>query len=182
VSSPFSAGIEPAGIVLGVSIAIPPPHASVLSRWRERAGDPQAQLVPPHVTLLPPTTVPATEIAAVESHLADVAKAVDPFAMHLSGTGTFRPISQVVFVQVAAGLAECELLEARVRSGPVGRSLAFPYHPHVTVAQDVEPTALDAVYDGLSDFVARFEVLSFTMFERGTDGSWLPRRAFSLGR
>jgi hypothetical protein len=30
--------------------------------------------------------------------------------------------------------------------------------------------------------VARFGVRSFTMFERGTDGSWLPQRAFPLGR
>ncbi|MCW2602477.1 MAG: 2-5 ligase [Pseudonocardiales bacterium] len=169
-------------VVLGVSIAIPQPHAATLARWREKAGDPQAHLVPPHVTLLPPTIVDAEQVAGIEAHLSDAAKAVEPFAMHLSGTGTFRPVSQVVFVQVAAGLAECELLETRVRSGPIGRDLAFPYHPHVTVAQDVDATSLDFVYDGLSDFIARFGVRSFTMFERGTDGSWLPRRAFPLGR
>lgn len=169
-------------VVLGVSIAIPQPHAGTLARWRDKAGDPQAHLVPPHVTLLPPTVVPAAQVPEIEVHLGAAAQAVDPFAMHLSGTGTFRPISQVVFVQVAAGLAECELLEAQVRSGPLGRTLAFPYHPHVTVAQDVEGTALDYVYEGLSDFVARFAVRSFTMFERGTDGSWLPRRAFPLGQ
>lgn len=168
-------------VVLGVSIPIPDPHGATLSRWREKAGDPQAHLVPPHVTLLPPTVVEAAAVPAIEAHLAKAAEAVPPFAMHLSGTGTFRPISQVVFVQVAAGLAECELLEAQVRSGPVGRTLEFPYHPHVTVAQDVSPTALDVVYDGLSDFVARFGVRSFTMYERGTDGSWLPRRTFPLG-
>jgi 2'-5' RNA ligase len=168
-------------VVLGVSIAIPQPHSATLSRWREKAGDPQAHLVPPHVTLLPPTVVPAADVPAIEDHLARAARTVQPFAMHLSGTGTFRPVSQVVFVQVAAGLVECELLEAQVRSGPIARTLAFPYHPHVTVAQDVDPDALDRVYEGLRDFVARFAVQSFTMFERGTDGSWLPRRAFPLG-
>jgi 2'-5' RNA ligase len=112
--------------------------------------------------------------------LADASRAVGPFAMHLAGAGTFRPVSQVVFVQVAAGLVECELLEARVRSGPLARALDFPYHPHVTVAQDVDPDALDDTYEGLRDFVARFEVRSFTMYERGTDGTWLPRREYSL--
>lgn len=168
-------------VVLGVSIPIPDPHAATLSRWRETAGDPQAHLVPPHVTLLPPTVVDAADVPSIEAHLAQAARAVQPFAMHLSGTGTFRPISQVVFVQVAAGLAECEMLEARVRSGPAGRPLDFPYHPHVTVAQDVAAAALDVVYEGLSDFVARFGVGSFTMYERGTDGTWLPRRSFPLG-
>ena len=169
-------------VVLGVSIAIPPPHDGPLSRWRDDAGDPQARLVPPHVTLLPPTVVEREQVPMIEAHLGSAAAAVEPFSMHLSGTGTFRPVSQVVFVQVAAGLAECEVLEARIRSGPLARTLDFPYHPHVTVAQDVEPAALDQVYEGLSDFVARFPVRSFTLFERGTDGSWLPRQAFELGR
>jgi 2'-5' RNA ligase len=167
-------------VVFGVSIAIPPPHADVLSAWRARSGDPQADLVPPHVTLLPPTGASAAQAREIEEHLADASRAVGPFAMHLAGAGTFRPVSQVVFVQVAAGLVECELLEARVRSGPLARALDFPYHPHVTVAQDVDPDALDDTYEGLRDFVARFEVRSFTMYERGTDGTWLPRREYSL--
>jgi 2'-5' RNA ligase len=178
-------GAAPPGdgkVVLGVSIAIPQPHAGTLSRWREQAGDPQAHLVPPHVTLLPPTVIAASTVPLIEAHLRDVAKAAAPFAMHLTGTGTFRPASQVVFVRVATGQADCERLEAGVRSGPIVRALEFPYHPHVTVAQDVAPTALDDVYDGLSDFAARFGVRSFTMFERGTDGSWQPRRAFPLGQ
>lgn len=168
-------------VVLGVSIAIPPPHAEVLVRWREQAGDPQAHLVPPHVTLLPPTVVAASTVPLIEAHLGEVAKAAAPFAMHLTGTGTFRPVSQVVFVRVATGQADCERLEAAVRSGPIQRTLEFPYHPHVTVAHDVAPDALDYVHEGLSEFVARFGVASFTMFQRGTDGSWLPRRVFPLG-
>jgi 2'-5' RNA ligase len=178
-------GAAPPGdgkVVLGVSIAIPQPHAGTLSRWREQAGDPQAHLVPPHVTLLPPTVVDAAQVPAIEAHLSAAAKAAQPFSMHLSGTGTFRPVSQVVFVRVATGQADCERLEEEVRSGPIKRTLEFPYHPHVTVAQDVAPTALDEVHDGLSDFVARFGVRSFTMFQRGTGGSWHPRRAFPLGQ
>jgi 2'-5' RNA ligase len=167
-------------VVLGVSIAIPEPFAQVLTDWRERAGDPHAGLVPPHVTLLPPTIAAEGEVAKIEQHLAEAAASIGPFAMHLSGSGTFRPVSQVVFVQVAAGLVECELLEARVRSGPLERSLDFPYHPHVTVAQDVAAGALDAAYDGLRGFAARFEVGAFTMFERGRDGGWQPKREFAL--
>lgn len=169
-------------VVLGVSIAVPSPHAGILVDARVRAGDPQALLVPPHVTLLPPTRVRRDDLAMIEAHLADAAAAISPFSMHLSGTGTFRPVSQVVFVQVAAGLAECELLEARVRSGPLARDLDFPYHPHVTIAQDVQPSALDIAYESLQDFVARFGVGAFTMFERGKDGAWQPRREFPLGQ
>lgn len=168
-------------VVLGVSIPIPSPHAGILVDARHRAGDPHALQVPPHVTLLPPIRVARGALERIEGHLADAATVIGPFAMHLSGTGTFRPVSQVVFVQVASGLAECELLEARVRSGPLARELDFPYHPHVTIAQDVMPSALDKAYESLQDFVARFQVGAFTMFERGKDGAWQPRREFPLG-
>ena len=38
--------------------------------------------------------------------------------MHLSGTGTFSPVSEVVFVAVARGIGSCELLANDVRARP----------------------------------------------------------------
>ncbi|HET8582276.1 MAG TPA: 2'-5' RNA ligase family protein [Jatrophihabitans sp.] len=167
--------------VVGVAIAIPQPHATVLSKWRRQVGDPAGELVFPHVTLLPPTPVPAELMDAVEKHLAAAAAEHPPFVMHLAGTGTFRPTSPVVFIQVATGVADCELLEQAVRSGPLQRELDFPYHPHVTVAQDIPDAALDDAYEGLSGFVARFPVDRFVLFSRDPDGRWQWRSEFALG-
>ena len=62
-------------------------------------------------------------MADVEKHLADVAAASgQPFIMHLAGTGTFRPTSPVVFVQVARGRRR--LRGARVGDPRAGRSSA----------------------------------------------------------
>jgi 2'-5' RNA ligase len=169
-------------VLLGVAVAIPQPHATVLANWRRRVGDPMADLVFPHVTLLPPTPVAADALTDVEKHLAEAAASHHPFVMHLSGTGTFRPTSQVVFIQVATGVADCEALEREVRSGPLSRDLQFPYHPHVTVAQDVDDSRLDEAYEGLSAFVARFRVDGFVLFSRDPDGRWSWRREFPLGR
>jgi 2'-5' RNA ligase len=72
------------------------------------------------------------------------------------------------------------MLEKAIRTGPLARRLDFPYHPHVTVAQDVPDEALDLAYDGLSGFVARFVVERFSLFERHPDGKWLPRTEFDL--
>ncbi len=168
-------------VTLGVAIAIPEPHATVLTGWRRRIGDPQADLIWPHVTLLPPTPVGPDRLDVIENHLAGAAASRPPFVMHLLGTGTFRPVSPVVFIQVARGLSDCEVLEKTIRTGPLQRKLDFPYHPHVTVAQDVPDEALDLAYDGLSGFVARFAVERFTVFERHADGKWLPRTEFALG-
>ncbi|WP_375488464.1 2'-5' RNA ligase family protein [uncultured Jatrophihabitans sp.] len=173
--------MRPGDIVVGVALAIPQPHASILTGWRRQVRDPNADLVFPHVTLLPPTVLPADAVDEVEAHLARAAKTREPFVMHLAGTGTFRPVSPVVFVQVSAGVADCELLEREVRTGPLGRELDFPYHPHVTVAQDIADAQLDEAYDGLADFVARFTVEHVVLFSRDERGEWAWRAQFPLG-
>ena len=163
---------SPDTVVVGVVVAVPEPWAQLLVDWRAKVGDPQAQLVPPHVTLLPPTEVPREARPEITTHLGRVAAGHPPFDVHLQGTGTFRPVSEVVFVAVARGIADCELIAADVRSGPLARALAFPYHPHVTVAQDVASDMLDLAYSGLSEMTAEFRVEEFTEFEQQPGGEW----------
>ena len=123
---------------IGVSIAIPSPHAEMLQAKRASFGDPLADSIPTHVTLLPPTEVDGDDLSDVVEHLAEVAAHGHAFPMVLRGTGTFRPISPVVFVTVAAGVSGCELLADAVRSGPLEVDLTFPYHPHVTIAHHLD--------------------------------------------
>jgi 2'-5' RNA ligase len=167
---------------IGVAIDIPEPWGSELTRRRGAAGDPQAAYVPAHVTLLGPTDVNTDLLPAVEKHLEAVASAHRPFTIRLRGTGTFRPITEVVFVTLAVGISECEILAGAIAAAEgVHRDVRFPYHPHVTVAQDVPPDALDAVFEDLADFSARFDVSSFTLFSHGGEGPWRRRRDFPLG-
>lgn len=171
----------PAGTaVLGIVVPVPEPWAQLLVDWRAKVGDPQAALVPPHVTLLPPTEVPLADRAAISAHLAEVARLHPPFDMHLAGTGTFSPVSEVVFVAVARGIGNCELLANDVRRGPLDRALAFPYHPHVTVAHDVPADMLEMAYAGLADLSAEFRVEHFTEFEQTPGGAWTVAREYPL--
>ena len=167
---------------IGVAIDIPEPWGTELTRRRAAAGDPQAAYTPAHVTLLGPTEVATESLPAVEKHLEAVASAQPPFTIHLRGTGTFRPITEVVFVTLAVGISECELLAAAIaRAEGVHRDARVPYHPHVTIAHDVPPAALDAAFEDLAGFSARFDVTSFTLFSHGGEGPWRPRRDFPLG-
>jgi 2'-5' RNA ligase len=174
--------VDPATTRIGVAIDIPEPWGSQLTRRRAAAGDPQAAYTPAHVTLLGPTEVATDMLPAVEKHLGAVASAQQPFPMLLRGTGTFRPVTEVVFVTVVQGISECEQLAGAIAAADgVHRDGRFPYHPHVTVAQDVAPAALDAVFDDLATFSARFQVASFTLFSHGGEGLWQRRRDFPLG-
>jgi 2'-5' RNA ligase len=165
---------------VGVATGIPEPWGGQLDRFRSEAGDPLAALTPAHVTLLGPTDVASSALPAIEEHLAGVAARHAAFPVWLRGTGTFRPVTEVVFVSVAVGISEFELLAGAVRGGPLERELHFPYHPHVTVAHDIPAPALDAVFDKLADFSAQFRVERFTLYVHGADGQWRPVRDFPL--
>ena len=165
----------------GVAFGIPEPYTSELQGWRERLGDPNAAGIPPHVTLLPPTSLHEGVLEQVEEHLRQVAASERPFRMHLRGSASFRPVSPVVFVPLVQGIADCERVEAKVRSGPLARTLKFPYHPHVTVAHDLAEPALDRAFASLSSYEALFEVWGFTLFEQDREGVWRPQRDFPFG-
>ena len=76
---------------IGVAIQVPAPYGPELQAARAGFGDPLAQDIPPHVTLLGPTVVDPAQLEAVGDHLTAVGKEHGPFTVHLRGTGTFRP-------------------------------------------------------------------------------------------
>jgi 2'-5' RNA ligase len=166
---------------IGVAIGIPEPYGRELQGWRERLGDPNAKRIVPHVTLLPPTTVPSAQLPAIEEHLRTIAADEVIFEIKLRGSATFLPVSPVVFVPLVQGISECERLEAKVRSGPLARELRFPYHPHVTVAHDLPLDALGRAFEQVRGYEASFRVWGFTLFEQDVDGTWRPQRDFVFG-
>lgn len=166
---------------IGVAIAVPEPHGRELQRVREGYGDPLASSIPTHITLLPPTEVAADDLDRIDKHLRTVAESERPFEIHLRGTGTFHPVSPVVFVSVVFGISDCERVEARVRCGPLARETSFPYHPHVTIAHDLPADVLERAFDEMAGYDVRFEVWGFSLYEHGPDEIWRPQRDFPLG-
>jgi 2'-5' RNA ligase len=165
---------------IGVAIPIAEPYGSELQKFRSEFGDPMATSIPTHVTLLPPTEIDDADLSSIDDHLIEVAARFPSFRIRLRGTATFRPISPVVFVPLAEGISSCEVLQSQVRSGPLAVDLRFPYHPHVTIAHDLDKDALDRAYDALSEYDCAFDVAAFSRYEHGSDGVWRPQRDFPL--
>ncbi|NYG60214.1 2'-5' RNA ligase [Nocardioides daedukensis] len=163
---------------IGVSIAIPEPWATRLQNYRTSIGDESATKIPTHITLVPP--LEAEDMDAVESHLSAVAERTSRFEIHLRGTGTFRPVSPVVFVGVVRGISECEQLANVARSGPLGQELDFPYHPHVTIAHHLPSEALDRAFSELADFECQFEASEFHLYVHDEQVGWRISRSFAL--
>jgi 2'-5' RNA ligase len=168
-------------VTIGVSIAVPDPYGRELQDYRVALGDESARRIPTHVTLLPPYDVADTDVDLVADHLSRAAAAQPAFRLHLRGTGTFRPVSPVVFVNVVDGISRCEQLAGLVRTGPLAAALRFPYHPHVTVAHDLDDHLLDRAFGDLASFECSFEAAEFHLYRHDEDEGWQPTQTFRLG-
>jgi 2'-5' RNA ligase len=165
---------------IGVAVAIPEPWASQLQDYRTAVGDVTAAMIPTHITLVPPTEIGEHDLPEVEKHLEEVATARAAFGVHLRGTGTFRPVSPVVFVTLVKGISECEQLALAVRRGPLAVDLHYPYHPHVTVAHHLSDDLLDRAFDELAGFECEFDVEEFHLYVHEPETGWRPTREFPL--
>lgn len=167
------------GISIGVILGFPSEIAEELQRWRASFGDPMASVIPAHITLV--TTTMTQDWEATRSHVRDVARKQEPFTVSIAGTGSFRPVSPVVFLNVEDGFGDCVNLHRQLQAGPLERELPFAYHPHVTVAHDVAPESLDEAETALSDYRATFPVASMGLYEHDDNGIWQLREELDFG-
>jgi 2'-5' RNA ligase len=163
-----------------VAITVPDPWGEQLQEKRAAFGDSLAWTIPTHITLLPPTRVPEARMVRVDDHLRTVAESASRFDVVLDGSDTFRPVSQTSFVVVQQGAAQCTALAERVRSGPLTRSLTFPYHPHVTIAVDLSDAQHDHAETELAGFRLSFPVSGIERYELAEHGVWESAAVFPL--
>jgi 2'-5' RNA ligase len=127
------------------------------------------------------TTTPTDDWEAARDHVREVARTQAPFMVTIAGTGSFRPVSPVVFINVEEGFEECVELHEKLQAGPLARDLPFAYHPHVTIAHDVAPESLDEAETVLKDYRATFPVVSMGLYEHDSDGIWQLREELDFG-
>ena len=163
---------------LGVIISLPRELAEQLSAKRALYAGPGVSVVPPHITLVSGRAKDSWEEAA--THVRKVAAAGEPFVLSLRGTGTFAPISPVVFLNVDTGAEVCTALHEQLLEGPVEHLLDFEFHPHLTIAHDLDDQAMTQAKADLAGFAADFEVRSIGLFDF-LAGSWSLREELTLG-
>ena len=166
---------------IGVSVAVPDPWGSDLQRYRVELGDDSAAGIPTHITLLPPIDVDEVLLPEIDRHLNVVAGDATPYLVRMRGTGTFRPVSPVVFVNVVQGIAGCEVLAKRVRRGPLAVDTTYPYHPHVTIAHQLDEGLLDRAFEEQSAFDCTFTVDRFSLYVHDDVQGWVPQRDYAFG-
>jgi 2'-5' RNA ligase len=167
-------------LTVGVAITVPDPWGEQLQEQRAAFGDHLAWTIPTHITLLAPIRIPSGRLDQVDEHLQAVASGVLTFNVVLDGSATFRPVTQTSFIVVQQGTAECGRLAEQVRSGPLRRSLTYPYHPHVTIAVDLSDEVHDRAEKQTADFRLEFAVTEIERFELAEYGVWESVAKFPL--
>jgi 2'-5' RNA ligase len=137
-------------------------------------------MIPSHITIIEPTAMNIYDIPALIVQFDNACDQVPAFSINLAGTGTFRPVSPVVYLQMAAGATECTALNNAANRGLVATKPRFPFHPHVTLAQDVPPEALDQAQLDFANFTANFKVEALWLYRQGDDGVWRKNCKFDL--
>lgn len=165
---------------IGVSLAVPEPWGSWLQDFRVTNGDAHGSSIPTHITLVPPVEMAPEGLPDVEQHLRAVAATGAPYRVHLRGTGTFRPVSPVVFVNLVEGISQTERLAQACRRGMLALELRHPYHPHVTVAHNLDDEGLDRAFEQMADFECSFTVSEFHLYVHDADHGWKATHDFTL--
>jgi 2'-5' RNA ligase len=171
---------------LGVALLLPPPVSHEVDGMRRALGDHSLGRAPAHVTLIPPVNIRADEIGRVLA-LLRAAAAVTPRRLDLTlgPPRTFLPVNAVGYLPVGGQVDVVTALRARLLAPPLARPPAWPFVPHVTIADDATPDRLAAAVTALADYRAEVTIERVhTMAEvRGPDGPrWQPLADVAFGR
>ena len=128
---------------LGVIARLPEPLAIHVQAWRRALGDPAAERIEPHLTLVPPQTVAERDLDGAAALLERAAAEAVPFLVELDGAATFLPDSPVAYLVVREGGPALAHLDAVLQAPPLDRR-THPFHPHVTIAQDLPADRIEA--------------------------------------
>jgi 2'-5' RNA ligase len=127
--------------VFALVIYIPDPLGRFLDGLRQ-------ELVPSynphaHVSVLPPRPL-AVDWSMAAGQVRSLTGAWAPFEIELTDIGIF-PLTDVIYIQLGAGASELSRMHTAMNSGPLGFHEPFPYHPHVTLAQEIPAGQVDSV-------------------------------------
>jgi hypothetical protein len=98
-----------------------------------------------HVSVLPPRPVPVAPESAIEEARAIVA-GFAPFDIELGQIEKFD-VTDVIYIGLAAGADPLRKLHASLNRGALSFDEPFEYHPHITLAQEIEPERVETLRD-----------------------------------
>ena len=107
------------------------------------------------MTLVPPVNVSVARVPEALALLRRAAASTEPFELTLGPVTSFRPDSPTLYLAVGGNdpdLVALNRLRDAVFEAPLHRELAWPFVPHVTIADDASDERIDAALRALADY------------------------------
>jgi 2'-5' RNA ligase len=139
---PFQIPVDERLNVFALVIYIPDPLGRFLDDLRRELMpqyNPHA-----HVSVLPPRPL-TVDWSVASGQVRSLTDAWAPFEIELTDVGIF-PVTDVIYLQLGAGAAELCRMHTAMNSSSLGFHEPFPYHPHVTLAQEIPAGEVARVY------------------------------------
>jgi 2'-5' RNA ligase len=162
---------------------LPEPLAGFVGQLRrELVPDCRARA---HITLLPPRALSCRADAA----LSQIRKTVEGFPSFEVQFGEVRffPQTNVVYLSIQRGLKELEILHQILNYGDAKGQENYPYEPHLTLAQQIDPGAMAPAGELVSrrwqefPHERSFLVDSLTFVQNTSDNIWMDLAEIPLG-
>jgi 2'-5' RNA ligase len=138
-----------------------------------------------HVTILPPRSMHCA-LDDARRELARALAAVHPIEVEFGSVEIF-PSTQVVYLGLRRGFADLLNLHTALNVGGLAFRELFPYHPHVTLAQDLDPACVEATANlarhrwEVSGLGRTFSIRRVTLVQNVAENSWRDLDEWELG-
>lgn len=177
---------------LAVALLCPPSLAAEVDVLRRAVGVAEPFAVPPHLTLVPPVNVVEDRLVEALGVLRAAASAARPVDLVVGPAATFAPDTPTLHLSVEGGPSESAALadlRRRLRTGPFDRPDAWPFVPHVTLAESVPGgpggAGLDAAVAVLAGTRTGWRAVAVHLLEEGRretgERVWRPIHCEPLG-
>jgi len=162
---------------------IPDPLGSFLDRLRQEFVP--ACNLKAHVTILPPRPMSADVEGATDLVRSRI-RELSPFEVRLTDVEVFS-MTSVVYLSVGTGFSDlCQMHEILNVNGLHFKE-PYPYHPHITVAQQMAPEQVEGVYElarrrwAEFGYDRSFKVEAVTFVQGTNTGEWIDLAGYPIG-
>lgn len=120
-------------------------------------------------------------------HIQEKIAGLPAFDLHATDIGVF-PVTNVIFIELGMGRSQMVDLHGILNNGAVEYKEPFPYHPHITLAQEIGEPNVEPILAKAKDMwhayrhTKIFPVHELTFVQNTKDNCWLDLATVRLDR
>jgi len=152
-----------------VALLPPEPLSVQLDGLRRVVGDRRVDVLPIHLTIVPPVNLRGDAVPELRRLLRRVASATRPFELELGPAASFAPATPTVHLSVRGDVDAVTALRNLLKVGLLERPDEWPFVPHVTLRESVPARQVDDALGVLSGSLGTWSVDRLHLLEHVTD-------------